>query len=350
MVLLEELIVWFAVGIITLFAGIQSFLMYRKLPILPYAFQTAALWCISGFGFFLYLGRSFDIYLFLQIAVILFCLSLNFYFKFFRELFGTFRKYGLIQFGMSAAFGFIVAMVFLTPPIITNTNMQLTLLQTLGILAEVTLFAYVVIDYTQFSLRKIIKEHLSMKLSYFSIIIITSILSTAIPMLLYLLGKVPIYVPFLVQIVFIMIILVFLVKYPYFNFLVLLNPQLLTILHGSGLKIYSYQFQPIKQEELFGGAMTALNSLFKESFAHEGIEQLHFRGKIVYSSYRKEFSIIYIDNIHSSFLSRVVQEFTEHFAKTYGSLLKEWDGNVGDFGDLEKDVRRFFYFLPQFIN
>jgi hypothetical protein len=210
-------------------------------------------------------------------------------------------------------------------------------------------FFVIIVDYTVFSLRKIIREKLSPKLSYFSLTMICSMLIEGVFIVMYGADILSIFEAFMPQIVFVILILIILMKYPFINFLALVNPQLITIIHPSGLTLYSHKFQELTQEVLFSGAMSALNNLFKESFAHQGIERIQFRGKTIYSIYRPEFILVYIDDVYMPFITNVLQEFGDLLALKYGSDLKNFNGNLYEFEGIEEDLRQVFYFLPQFL-
>ncbi len=327
-----------------------SLRMYKKMPISPYAYQCFALWSIAVFGFCTFFGEVFNIVWLLQAALFGLGMGYQFYCKFFRLLFGKMREYESLQILMAAIFGLVVIENLLYPPQSLDTQIIFAPKILYGMEGITVCFFIITLDYALFSLRKIIRQHLAVKLSSFSITILASIICTLIPFLGYQGGLVPIYVPFSVQALFVILLMILLLKYPDLNFLALIDPHILGVVHKSGLTLYSYQFQKIGQEQLFAGAMTAINSIFKETIAQEGIEQIHFRGKIIYCRYHPQFFVVYIDNTYMPFISQAIKEFTDLVAKKYLNLIDPWTGIVDDkFNAIENDMRKVFYFLPQLI-
>ncbi len=349
--MLPELISWFSIGIIALIMGIFSFKMFLKLPIYPYLYQSLALLCFGAFGFSLFFYRLLLANELLQIPIVCFCLTLQFYAKFFRELFGKYRRYELIQLFLASIFGAIMIAVYLFPAKIFISYIiiapQIVFLMVLYVLS----FSIIVVDYTIFSLRKIIREHLALKLSYFSLTIIASIICTGIACVVFIMMDLPLYNAFHIQIVFLTIMLILLMKHPNYNFLALVSPQFLAVNHCSGLRLYSYQFQPVEQQDLLGGALSAVNAIFKETLTGEEIEQIQFRGKSIYANYKPHFSVIYIDKVYIPFISQVLKEFGNIIAKKLDPELSNFKGgNVSNFEvEIDKEMRRFFYFLPQLL-
>jgi hypothetical protein len=347
--ILPEITIMFIVGIVGIASSKMSYKMYKKLPIKPYFYQSLALGCFGLFGFFMSMCQLFKSNILLLGAMITFCLSLMLYTKFFRELFGKQRNYELLQILLSMFFGFIILSLSVFPFEIVNYELVYFPQLVPWVLLYAACFFIIIIDYTIFSFKKIKKEHLSHKLNYFSFTIISSMICTFIAMILFYIFSIPMYNALDVQIIFIMVIFIVLKKYPYINFLALVNPQFITINHSSGLTIYTHQFQSIEMGDLLGGAVTAVNMLFKEVFVHEGIEQIQFRGKVIYSTFRPHFSIIYIDDVYMPFISKVLNEFADSISKKFEKQLETFVGDINKFESIEQEMRRVFYFLPQLI-
>lgn len=349
MVALFEQLIWFIVGASSFIAGGISFRFWRKLPIQPYLYQSLALWSFSVFGWSVWINLTLMTAQIVEMTLISFCLAVIFYMKFFREIFGNYRNYEIMQILSGISFGIISALIFLDPPVVFGDQIILSSLFIGSLFIFVSIFFVIVVDYTIFSLRKIRREKLSPKLSYFSLTIICSMIVESIFVVLFVVGYISIFEAFSIQVVFVILIMILLMKYPYINFLALVNPQLITLIHPSGLTLYSYKFQELNQEVLLSGAMSALNNLFKESFAHQGIERIQFRGKTIYSLYRTEFILVYIDEIYMPFITQVLHELGDQIALKYSENLKTFDGNIEQFKNIEEDLRQFFYFLPQLI-
>jgi hypothetical protein len=348
--ILPIIIIMFMVGAVALACGVMSYRMYKRLPITPYLFQSIALWFFGLFCLCMSIGLLFSSDILFNFGLSVFTVSLMFYAKFFRELFGQYRKYEVIQIIMGVFLGLVILISILFPPLqIVEYEIQYNSDMIFLAFGYVVFFFVVVVDYTIFSLRKIKNEHLSHKLSYFSITIIASMITTGGGMICTLLFSWHLVTPFTIQVIFIIIIFVLLKKYPSLNFLALLNPQYLTITHSSGSTLYTHSFQVIEMEEILGGAISGINMLFKEVFNHQGIEQIHFRGKVIYSKFRPDFVIIYIDNVYMPFIDNVLNEFADIIAIKYQDVFKNFNEELSKFEGIEQEMRRVFYFLPQLM-
>jgi hypothetical protein len=347
--ILPEIIIMFIVGILAMISSVMSYKMYKKLPIKPYFYQSIALLFFSLFGLSMSLCLLFSSDLLLNFGILVFTISIMFYTNFFRELLGQYRKYEALHTIMGVFLGFIILIMIVYPLKIVEYNIEFNSDMLFLALNYVDCFFIIVVDYTIFSLRKIKKEHLSHKLSYFSITIIASMITTAISMYLMYLFSWNLVTPFRTQIIFIIIIFILLKKYPSFNFLALLNPLFLTVNHSSGLTIYTKQFQSMEMGDLLGGAVTAVNMLFKEVFVREEIEQIHFRGKVIYSTFRPQFSIIYIDDVYMPFISKVLNELADSISMKYKKELENFVGDINKFEGIEQEMSHVFYFLPQLM-
>lgn len=346
-----EISVWILISVFSFIAGHISYRMYDKLPIAPYRYQSYALISFAFFGISIVnfcLFPNLD-NLFIRSACVTFCLSLQFYMKFFRDLFGTKRNYEILQLFSALIFGAISAELIFSPFEIQPNMASAYTRLFIEIIMYTTSFGIIVLDYAISSLRKIKQEHLAPKLNNFSLTILVSMSITGIFLCISIYMDIPFYSAMGIQVIFIYAILILLKKYPYFNFLALINPFELMIVHNEGLTLFSYQFQKIEQEELLGGALSAINTIFKESFTHDGIEQIHFKGKIIYVVNKPGFYVVLIDEMNMPFLLNVLKEFADHIAERYNSIIKEFDGNIIPFRNIEEDMKQYFYFFPQLI-
>ncbi len=147
--------------------------------------------------------------------------------------------------------------------------------------------------------------------------------------------------------------LILLIKHPNYNFLALVSPQFLTVNHSSGLALFHFNFQLYGQQDqdILGAALSAVNTIFKGKLTGEQIEQIQFRDKTIYAIYKPYFSVIYVDNAKNPFLTQVTAEFADNIINKFEKEISTFNGgSIVNFElEIEKEMRRVFYFLPQLI-
>ncbi len=126
--------------------------------------------------------------------------------------------------------------------------------------------------------------------------------------------------------------------------------RLIVIFKKSDVEIFSYKWESSDiSDDLLGGLMSAINKM--------GLEVIN-QGELQYIAYEKGIFLIkrtkhlvfgLIVNKTSKFLNKCLSEFSIEFQNKYESVLKNWNGDLGVFKDVNTLLEKHFGYIPSRI-
>lgn len=127
----------------------------------------------------------------------------------------------------------------------------------------------------------------------------------------------------------------------FFGFLQKQHAQKLLMVGDGGIPLYTYNFRNrenvLEDEMLFGGAITAISSLFKETLGKTNVKDISLEDgrKLLFKPFEdKSFSIILITPKNSKYLSESMKRFGEMISKLFSNVGKLSESKkIADTGD-----------------
>jgi hypothetical protein len=112
----------------------------------------------------------------------------------------------------------------------------------------------------------------------------------------------------------------------FFGFLQRQHAQKIVMIANSGIPVYTYNFRGAKDvmedEMLFGGAITAIGSLFKESLGTTGVKDITLEDgrKLIFKPFEYGFSLVLITPKSSKYLFESLKRFGEKIHQKIDSI------------------------------
>lgn len=346
-----ELCLWFSfiiIGTLSSFYAIRGYLKYGFYLFFPLFIASIFL---SIFGLCYFVGRLFWFPLMVAIGSVSLSFTFLVTFYFFRELFGDKRRYELFQilFGISV-FSVIVG-VIIEKPLLLENRIKFSIWQNIGMMGNLVLLTLITLDYAVYSIRKIRKKNLSLKLLIFPG---NLLIMAAVDIVLYglmLQGLIPFYIHFIIPLISTLIIVLILRYFPSIIVLVPMEPITFQVIHKNGVLIYDYELGPINNKMLLSGALSVINNLFKKSldeFAQ--LKYLFMKRYLIYVYYTEQFVLLFVDRLYSKYVQKALEKTAERIKKEFGEELKNFKADTSKFQEIEDIFKKEFYFLPQFVD
>jgi hypothetical protein len=350
MIITPEFISWviWALSIIVGIILIVQF--YRKIRVNFFIYFIFNLIFAFIYAIFEIIAVFLESSLLASIGVIMMTFSFISLSLFFDYLAGDIRNYKIINFIMIWSGGFVSLDVLLEPPILKNGIFIYSIFENIGLAIIGLVFIILFIDFNVICYRIIKKEHLSNK----HLILVISFLSGASGCTFGIFGRVinvvPVYFVYLSLTITIITIAIIFTIQPSSAFIAPVSPMALMIVNSSGITIYSKKLSLRFNEQLFSGAVSAINSLFRETLEEtSNIEVIHIRNIVVYTIFKKHFFLVFIDQQYSEIIQTQFKEFAKVISDKYSEQIANFEGDLDQFNEIDEDLRENFFFLPQFL-